>query len=127
MQTLQRHTSPDGKLTLQVVKGDDGVIAVGFDEIGAWHMHPDLLASWLQVPEDSAVAKFLELVMADELPIIVSTDAGESFEPWVSDNLAATLDSYGRELCRLRYWSGREVVPSELGPPVGPRRSSDDR
>lgn len=109
MNVLERHLSPDGKLVLKVIRGDDGVLAVGFEGSGSWHTHADVLAPWLGVSESSAVERFVDLLLGDELPIVVSTDAGESFEPWVSDNLPATLDCYGREHCRLRYWSGREV------------------
>ena len=108
MNELGRHTSADGKLTLLVQAGVDGEIAVGF-EGGEWHTHPDLLADILQVPEQEAVAEFISRLHADEIPIVVSTDGGVTVDPWVSDNLEATLSSVGSK-CILRYWSGAEVI-----------------
>lgn len=113
MNVLQRHESPDGELALIVIEGNDGEIAVGFEGNGAWHTHPDALAGWLGGLENSAVDRFIQLVLDDRLPIITTVDAGASFEPWVSDDLPATLEIYGRSQCRLRLWSGREVSVNE--------------
>ena len=109
MRISEEHTSPDGQLTLQVAVGDDGEIAVGFAG-SEWHTHPDLLSQWLEVPEQLAVAGFIELVKTDGLPVVLSTDGGQTTEPWVSDNLAGTLQYFGRDKCLLRYWSGKEVA-----------------
>jgi hypothetical protein len=111
MNELVRHTSTDGKLTLLVHVGADGETAVGF-EGGDWHTHPDLLAAMLQVPEKEAVTEFISRLQADDIPIVVSTDGGVTVDPWVSDNLEATLSMFGSE-CLLRYWSGAEVVAND--------------
>lgn len=111
MNELARHTSTDGRLTLLVRVGVDSETAVGF-EGGDWHTHPDLLASMLQVSEKEAVAEFISRLQADEIPIVVSTNGGVTFDPWVSDNLEATLSMFGPG-CRLRYWSGAEVVAND--------------
>ena len=111
MNELVRHTSTDGKLTLLVHIGVDGETAVGF-EGGGWHTHPDLLAAMLFVPENEAVAEFVSKLKADDIPIVVSTDGGVTFDPWVSDNLEATLSMFGSD-CHLRYWSGAEVVAND--------------
>ena len=106
MNVTQRHVSPDGQLTLAIAVGTEGELAIGF-EGGDWHTHPDVLASWLSVPEDRAVEHFLDLLKSDKMPILVSTDAGQTIDPWVSDNLDATLQMYGKSNCILRYWSGK--------------------
>ena len=111
MNELLRYTSTDGKLTLLVHVGADGETAVGF-EGGDWHTHPDLLAAMLQVSEKEAVAEFISKLQADAIPIVVSTDGGVTVDPWVSDNLEATLSMFGSE-CLLRYWSGAEVVAND--------------
>ena len=111
MNELLRYTSTDGKLTLLVHVGADGETAVGF-EGGDWHTHPDLLAAMLQVSEKEAVAEFILKLQADAIPIVVSTDGGVTVDPWVSDNLEATLSMFGSE-CLLRYWSGAEVVAND--------------
>lgn len=111
MNELGRHISTDGKLTLLVTVGVDGETAVGF-EGHDWHTHPDLLAAMLQVPEQEAVAEFISRLQADEIPIVLSTDGGVSVDPWVSDNLEATLSMFG-SACLLRYWSGAEVIAND--------------
>jgi hypothetical protein len=111
MNEFGRHTSADGKLTLLVQVGADGETAIGF-EGGYWHTHPDLLAVMLQVPEQEAVAAFVSRLQADEIPIVVSTDGGVTVDPWVSDDLEATLSSFGSG-CVLRYWSGAEVAAND--------------
>lgn len=109
MRIIDRHQSPDGQLTIAVVEGDAGDVAVGF-EGGEWHTHPDLLSLLLGVPEEAAVGRFIELVKADALPIVVSTDGGQTIDPWVPDDLAETVRVFGEANCVLRYWSSREAV-----------------
>lgn len=108
MNVLERHVTADGKLTLLVLVGADGQTAIGF-EGSEWHTHPDLLADMLEVPEQRAVREFIARLRVDEIPIVVSTDGGVTVDPWVSDNLEATLSSFG-SACVLRYWSGARVV-----------------
>lgn len=105
MKLIKRHISPDRQLVLVVGSGEQGELVVGF-EGGTWHTHPDCLASWLDVPESEAIAAFVDRLLSDDLPIITSTDGGQTFDPWVSDNLSATLDGDGEGACVLRYWSG---------------------
>ena len=111
MKELARYTSTDGKLTLLVHVGVDGETVVGF-EGGDWHTHPDVLAAMLQVPVNDAVTEFISKLQADDVPIVVSTDGGATVDPWVSDNLEATLSMFGSQ-CLLRYWSGAEVVAND--------------
>lgn len=106
MRIIERYTSPDGQLLLTVAVGNDGDVAVGF-EGGDWHTHPDLLSQWLSVLQKDAVTEFIKLLRSDQLPILMSTDGGETIAPWVSDNLDETLRIYGHEQCLLRYWSGK--------------------
>jgi hypothetical protein len=108
MHILDRYTSPDGQLTLAVAIGDDGDVAVGF-EGGDWHTHPDALSAWLEVPEDQAVGRFVALVRSDQLLVVTSTDGGQTTDPWISDNLSATVRMFGKEHCVLRYWSGKRA------------------
>ncbi len=108
MKEIQRHLSPDGTLSLVVELGDDAEVCVGFKG-SSWHTHPDLLASWFQVPEEQAVQKFIEAIEADQIPIVLSVDGGTTIDVWVSDNLQSTLSYFGHENCVLRYWSGRKT------------------
>jgi hypothetical protein len=50
MRTIEKYTSPDGRLTLAVEIGIGDEVAIGF-EGGSWHTHPDLLSQWLDLPQ----------------------------------------------------------------------------
>ena len=106
MKIIERYTSPDQKLTLTIAIGRSGEVAVGF-EGGDWHTHPDILATWLSVPLDQAVRRFVDMLQSDQLPILTSTDAGKTMNPWVSDNMEETVRMYGKENCIVRFWSER--------------------
>ena len=108
MKEIQRHLSPDGALSLVVQRGDDADVCVGF-EGSNWHTHPDVLAPWLQVPEEQAVQKFIEAIESDQIPIVLSIDRGTTIDVWVSDDLQSTLSYYGHENCVLRFWSARQI------------------
>ena len=105
MTIVESHGSQDGLLTVAIERAEDGVISVGFLG-GDWHTHPDILAYWLDVPEEIAVARFIELLLGDRIPIIMSGVGGQTTAPWCSDNLAATVRVYGNESLIMRYWSG---------------------
>lgn len=109
MEAVQRRISPDGKLTLVVSRGRAGELSVGFED-GNWHTHPDILAGLLNVDEGKAIDEFVARLERDELPIIWSTDGGRTIEPWVSDNLPATIAMYGEPNTVLRSWSGAPVI-----------------
>lgn len=109
MKIIDRHVSPDGKISLVVGYGDDGTLVVGF-EGATWHTHPDCLASWLCVAESESVATFIARLLSDELPIIMSEDGGITIDPWVSDCLPLTLSMHEPNQCVLRYWSGNAFL-----------------
>jgi hypothetical protein len=111
MKVIESITSADGVLNLQVQEANDGSIVIGF--IGSdWHTHPDLIASWLGVPESVAIQTFLSQLTNDKLPIIVSIDGGVTVEPWVSDDHEASVICYGKENCVVRFWSAATANPS---------------
>lgn len=111
MQRLSELQSPDAQLTFIVAEGKDGEKFVTF-EGSSWHAHADGIAAWLEVPESEALAKLEHEITSDSLPIIVSTDAGATIDPWVSDDLDATIECFGSESCVIRYWSGAAFSPS---------------
>ncbi len=110
MQRLSEFDSPDGELTFIVAKGEDGEMFVTFKG-SSWHAHPDGVSAWLGVPESEALTKLALQLTNDCVPIIVSTDAGVTIDPWLSDNLEATIDLFGVENCVIRYWSGATISP----------------
>jgi hypothetical protein len=85
MQRIREVQSPDGKLKFIVAQGKDGTQFVTF-EGSSWHVHADGICDWLSVPETEAFSHFEKSLTSDRLPIIVSTDAGASIDPWISDN-----------------------------------------
>lgn len=112
MRALERYKSPDGHLSLIVIKGSSDELAIGFED-GSWHTHSDLLSYWLGVPEEKAIHYFINLVFSNTLPIIMSTDKGQTINPWISDSLKETIKFYGPENCILRYWDVEKPVDLE--------------
>ena len=106
MKIIKEYTSPDGYLKLMVAEGSDGTVAIGFEGSNS-HTHPDLIHYWLNFPEDRATDLYIEAVLEDKLPIIVSVDGGKSKRPWISDNLPQTIKNNGEVNCRFRLWSGK--------------------
>ncbi len=111
MRIVETETSTDGKLKLLVTEAKDGSIQLGFAD-SDWHTHPDIISSWLSVPESQAIETLLTQITTDQLPIIISTDGGVTIEPWISDNHQATLNYFGEENCIVRFWSGVSANPS---------------
>ena len=109
MKVIKTISSPDGLLTLQIQVADDGSTSIGFIG-GEWHTHTDLISSWLKVKEENAIEEFINQVIYNKLPIITSIDGGVSFEPWVSDNHAATVKYYGNNQCIARYWTTNRPI-----------------
>lgn len=62
---LEEHVSPDGLLSLYVIKSDDGDITIGF--VGyPWHTHGDILDG-TSVPV--AIRGFVDSLIRDEMII----------------------------------------------------------
>ncbi len=61
-----------------------------------------MLRHWIGVEEDVAVEKFISQLVSDRLPILLSSDGGETLSPWVSDDMAGTLKYFGKEHCVFR-------------------------
>jgi hypothetical protein len=105
MRRIREIQNPDGLLTYILAEGADGQMFATFKG-SSWHIHSDGISAWLNVPEAEAFNEFERLLTSNGLPIIISTDAGVTVDPWVSDNLEATIEIYGAENCALWLWSG---------------------
>ena len=61
----------------------------------------------IALAESEAIRSFINRVVGDELPIIMSVNGGNTIQPRVTDDLIADLDFFGRANCIVRYWSGK--------------------
>jgi hypothetical protein len=108
MAIVQRHTSPDGLLSL-VVDVDDGDWALGFDGYG-WHTHGDLLTAEYGGWPESAVRAFVDDIIASRRRIAVSRVAGVVRDAWVMDDRFPDGDlmKYAEpgETIEIRLWNG---------------------
>ncbi len=65
----ERHTSPDGKLTLFVGRLAEDDFIIGFEGF-SWHTHPDLLGGSARAQD------FIEKILSNELVVAVARREG---------------------------------------------------
>lgn len=104
----ERYPTPDGSLTLLVVR-EDGDITIGFEGL-PWHTHADIIAS-LRGEEDKeqALREYLDDLFHDRLPIILMTKGGTISEPYVPEFPDEPIDTKyfePDESYEVRFWSG---------------------
>jgi hypothetical protein len=111
MAIVERHTSPDGLLTLLVDRAEDGDWSVGFDR-SAWHTHGDILMLEFGGTPASAVKAFVDEIVNSRRPIGVARLDGEFHEAWVADNSSEDETRYAEKNVTIekRFWNGRSVV-----------------
>jgi hypothetical protein len=110
MSVVERHTTPDGQLTL-IVDLTDGDFSIGFDGY-SWHTHGDILQAWgcAGTPED-AVRIFVDDVISSRRPICVYRTNGSITDIAVPSDYDDSLDeqfkSYAEpgETMELRHWN----------------------
>ena len=105
---IEQHCSPDGLLTLQVGREDDGDVCIGFGGY-SWHTHDTILASLSGLGEDQAVRQFVDDLLAGRAIIAVARVCGEIRDVWIADE--PTPDKYKPhdETIEFRYWDGQLV------------------
>jgi hypothetical protein len=116
--TLARHISPDGQLTLLVTREpepDGGwTIILGFEE-SPWHVHVEQLALHSEGEEAEQLALQLAAdVLADRMLIVVVP--GDDYpDIRLADCLEDEVDYLPTgETPELRFWSGRRTTFEEL-------------
>jgi hypothetical protein len=104
---MEIHVSPDGRLRLLVVPGDDGDVSLGFEGF-PWHTHADVLAAAGGLPQAEAVRRFVGGVVGGASVLALWYVGDELRDVWVSDDPArdATYPQPGESVV-LRYWDGR--------------------
>ena len=107
MPHAEKHTSPDGYLTLAVERLPDGDTAIGFRGF-RWHTHADILASMSGCSEEAAVRDYVDSVLGDRAVIAVLWIDDAISDVWITDDPESDRqNSQPNEDLRFRYWSGR--------------------
>jgi hypothetical protein len=107
MHVLQRHVSPDGLLTLVVIRDEDGDTSVGFEGYG-WHTHADILASLSGLSEEAATNRFVQDVLAGQRVVGVYRVDGKVTDVVVTDDRESMLRyKPDNETIEFRLWDGR--------------------
>jgi hypothetical protein len=106
---LERHVSPDGRLTLFVERDETGDVCIGFAGL-RWHTHPDMLVGRHGDDEEAALRNFVTAILADRLFIVAVEADGRIVEAWVDGSLsnARKAASQGGNTTVL-VWSGRPI------------------
>jgi hypothetical protein len=107
---LERHVTPDGRLTLFVDRDETGDVCVGFAGL-SWHTHPDMLVGRYGADEGEALRNFVAAILADRLPIVCVEAQGRIVEAWVDEGLPDARRSAARDgSATVRVWSGRPRI-----------------
>jgi hypothetical protein len=108
---IERLISPDGLLTF-VVYQDEGDIVLGFEGF-EWHTHADLLASWMGIPQDEAVRRFVDDLTEGRATIAIHTVNGEMCDVCITDDPNSDLNNKSDdESIAFRHWDGSSVLPT---------------
>jgi hypothetical protein len=118
----ERHSTPDGSLTLLVVR-EEGDITIGFEGY-PWHTHGDIIASLREEKDvERAVQCYLTDLTTDRLPIVVMKKNGVMAQPYVADfpdEPVSTKYFTPEETFELRFWSGPKKAPNQAPEPTAP-------
>jgi hypothetical protein len=110
---LERHVSPDGLLTVHVVRDQGGDLAIGF--LGcSWHTHGDILAELHGSSPEEASHRFVRAITSSELVIVVSRIDGAIDDVWIADDAQHDELKYAlpNETIEKRFWDGRVYTGS---------------
>ncbi|MGV8083626.1 MAG: hypothetical protein AB2L09_08370 [Coriobacteriia bacterium] len=101
---LGRHISPDSSLNLIVEQFDDDII-VSFGDY-PWHTHADLLVPYFGATQEEGLRGFIDEIMCDRLPIVVSTQDGTvvDIEVELSEADIAPVGPHGEKRL-IRRWT----------------------
>jgi hypothetical protein len=112
MEELERHTSPDGLLTLLVLRADDGDLTIGFEGYPS-HTHGDILAELGGGTPETATRLFVDAVLSSEAVIVISRVGDEVRDVGVADDPYADDMKYAlpNETIEKRYWNGQRFEP----------------
>src|SRR5437762_10497790 len=105
------YRSPDGTLTLVIVRYDDD-ITIRFDGF-EWHTHGDVLAASYQLATspgltpEGATHRFVADVVSNRAIIAVVRSGNRIRDVWVTDDIDKELQyKQADEEIEFRYWDG---------------------
>lgn len=105
MNPVTEHISPDGLLRF-VIERDGDDLSLGFAGY-PWHTHADILAASFGVPEQVAIARFVEDLLNDRSVVALSLVGGKVQDVWITDDPVSDLRyKPEEESIEFRYWSG---------------------
>ena len=107
-----KYVSPDGTLTF-VVQREPGDITLGFEGT-PWHTHGGLLAGEYGLPQEEAVARFMEALLQNQHVIAVASVKGVVNDIWIVDEPMKS-DPYkpDDEIVAFRFWDGTPFHPED--------------
>jgi hypothetical protein len=106
---IRKETSPDGLLTLVIEKLENDDYLLGFEDY-AWHTHGDLLIGEFGITDTTpelTVQSFLNQIIQDKIPFVVSYFNNEIKDIWITDDPASEYKYIqpGEKIV-IRNWSG---------------------
>jgi hypothetical protein len=109
MTKLESHTSPDGRLTFEVLE-HEGDISLGFEGF-TWHTHADLLAASYGCSQTEAVKRFVKRLLDDRMAIAIRRIKEKIADIYITEDPADDLDGLSEhgepaETLEFRVWSG---------------------
>jgi len=114
---VERHHSPDGELTLVVLREAEG-ISIGFDGF-EWHTHGDLLAAdypfgaGAEITPEDATRRFVQDVVSNRAIIVVRRVDGEIRDVWITEDVEKELRyQQPGETMEFRHWDGSSAYES---------------
>lgn len=105
---VEKHSSPDGLLTLIVESKDIDDVYIGFDGY-SWHTHASILASISGMREHEAVRQFVDDVLGSRAIIAIVRVGGAIRHVWIANEAVPDKYNPDDETIEFRYWNGRCV------------------
>ena len=112
---LEKHVSPDGALTLLVVRYPDGDICIGFEGT-PWHTHGESEAAVRGTSVPLAVRQFVDEILSDQTILAVERVGDRISWVYPEDDAEGRLDGHRRyapadSSITFRRWTSAEELP----------------
>jgi hypothetical protein len=116
MDEIERHTSPDGLLTLVVYRDNDHGTLIALDDF-PWRTHGDLLAPEYGESPEAATRAFVDMILSCQLVIVISRAGSEVWDISITDDPDYDDEKYAApdETIEKRFWDGTPYTGRGLG------------